>query len=87
MISIKKLRSLPRKTRLRKIVLLLQAEERDLELGREPHRDYLDSHREVSPLRRAEDAIALDNSDMGLKEQFDRVLSLARRVIEKKTGA
>ncbi len=43
MISIKKLRTLPRKTRLRKIVLLLQAEERDLELGREPHGDYLDS--------------------------------------------
>jgi TrmH family RNA methyltransferase len=42
-ISIKKLRSLPRKTRLRKIVLLLQAEERDLELGREAHRDYLGS--------------------------------------------
>jgi TrmH family RNA methyltransferase len=42
-ISIKKLRTLPRKTRLRKIVLLLQAEERDLDLGREPHRDYLDS--------------------------------------------
>lgn len=43
MISIKKLRSLPRKTRLRKIVLLLQGEERELEQGREPHRDYLDS--------------------------------------------
>jgi TrmH family RNA methyltransferase len=42
-ISIKKLRSLPRKTRLRKIVVLLQGEERDLELGRGPHRDYLDS--------------------------------------------
>jgi cytidylate kinase len=51
------------------------------------HRDHLDSHREVSPLRRAPDAVALDNSDMGLKEQFDRVLSLARRVIEKKAGA
>ena len=43
MISIKKLRSLPRKTRLRKIVLLLQGEEQDLERGREPHREYLDS--------------------------------------------
>jgi TrmH family RNA methyltransferase len=42
-ISIRKLRSLPRKTRLRKIVLLLQAEERDLEQGRKPHLDYLDS--------------------------------------------
>jgi TrmH family RNA methyltransferase len=40
-ISIKKLRSLPRKTRLRKAVLLLQGEERILELGRQPHRDYL----------------------------------------------
>ena len=41
MISIKKLRSLPRTTRLRKIVLLLQREESDLDLGRGPHRDYL----------------------------------------------
>lgn len=51
------------------------------------HRDHLDTNREVSPLRRAPDAVSLDNSDMGLQEQFDRVLSLARRVIEKKTGA
>jgi TrmH family RNA methyltransferase len=42
-ISIRKLRSLPRRTRLRKIVLLLQAEERDLESGRKPHREYLGS--------------------------------------------
>lgn len=41
MISIKKLHTLPRKTRLRKIVLLLQAEELELEAGREPHREYL----------------------------------------------
>ena len=43
MISIKKLKSLPRKTRLRKVVLLLQAEERELESGREPHREYIGS--------------------------------------------
>ena len=43
MISIKKLNSLPRKTRLRKIAVLLQAEERELEIGREPHREYIDS--------------------------------------------
>jgi len=40
-ISIRKLNSLPRKTRLRKLVLLIQAEERELELGRAPHREYL----------------------------------------------
>ncbi len=32
-------------------------------------RDYLDSHREVSPLRKADDAIELDNSDMTIEEQ------------------
>jgi TrmH family RNA methyltransferase len=42
-ISLKKLRSLPPKTRLRKIVLLLQTEERELELGRAAHRDYVAS--------------------------------------------
>jgi cytidylate kinase len=34
-------------------------------------RDYIDSHREVSPLRKAEDAIVLDNSHMTMKEQLD----------------
>ena len=32
-------------------------------------RDYIDSHREVSPLRRAEDAYVMDNSDMTLHEE------------------
>ena len=32
-------------------------------------RDYIDSHRAVSPLRKADDAIVLDNSDMTLQEQ------------------
>lgn len=33
------------------------------------HRDHIDTTRAESPLRRAEDAIALDNSDMTLDEQ------------------
>lgn len=32
-------------------------------------RDYIDSHREVSPLRKADDAILLDNSNMTIPEQ------------------
>ena len=32
-------------------------------------RDYIDSHREVSPLRKASDAIELDNSTMTIAEQ------------------
>ncbi|WP_046745801.1 (d)CMP kinase [Kordia zhangzhouensis] len=45
------------------------------------NRDYIDSHREDSPLKKAEGAIPIDNSDMGLKEQFERILSLAKRII------
>ena len=33
-------------------------------------RDYIDSHRETSPLKRADDAFELDNSDMTLHEEL-----------------
>ena len=46
-------------------------------------RDRIDSTREASPLQKAKDAIEFDNSDMGLEEQFERVYSLAQRVIAK----
>ena len=47
------------------------------------NRDYIDSHREVSPLLKADDAIEFDNGEMGLKEQFERIYNYALRVIEK----
>ena len=34
-------------------------------------RDYIDSHREVSPLTQAEDAVVLDNSYMSMEEQLE----------------
>jgi cytidylate kinase len=34
-------------------------------------RDYIDSHRTVSPLRKAEDALELDNTNLTIKEQLD----------------
>lgn len=46
-------------------------------------RDHIDTHRAFSPLRKADDSIEFDNSDMGLKEQFERLESIARRFIEK----
>lgn len=46
-------------------------------------RDYIDSHREFSPLIKAKDAVEFDNSDMGLKEQFERMHNHALRIIEK----
>ena len=41
-------------------------------------RDYIDSHREVSPLRQAEDAVVLDNSHLTREEQLEWLLSLFR---------
>ena len=41
-------------------------------------RDYIDSHREESPLRQAEDALLLDNSDMTIAEQKDWLLERFR---------
>ena len=32
-------------------------------------RDYIDQNREVSPLRKAEDALLLDNTDLSIEEQ------------------
>ena len=37
-------------------------------------RDYIDSHREVSPLRKADDAIELDNSNMTIQEQSEQLM-------------
>lgn len=43
-------------------------------------RDYLDTHRAVSPLRRAEDAVVLDNTNMTISEQRQWLLEQYRRV-------
>ena len=43
------------------------------------HRDHIDSTRAESPLRRADDAIALDNSEMTLEEQDAWLLEQFRR--------
>nr|WP_299383537.1 (d)CMP kinase [Allomuricauda sp.] len=45
-------------------------------------RDFIDSTREVSPLKKAADAIVFDNSHMGLEEQFERVYDCALGVIK-----
>jgi cytidylate kinase len=44
-------------------------------------RDYIDSHRETSPLRKADDAIELDNSNMTIDEQRQWLLCQARKQI------
>ncbi len=42
-------------------------------------RDYIDSHREVSPLRQADDALLLDNSNMTIDEQNEWLLEQFKR--------
>ena len=42
-------------------------------------RDYIDSNRDVSPLRKADDAVVLDNSQISEKEQFHRALKWAQQ--------
>ena len=39
-------------------------------------RDYIDSHREVSPLTQAPDAVVLDNSHMTMQEQLEWVKNI-----------
>jgi len=45
-------------------------------------RDYIDSHREVSPLKKADDAIELDTSSMTIDEVVNEVI----RIIDEKLG-
>jgi len=44
-------------------------------------RDHLDSTREVSPLKKAEDALVLDNSELTPEEQFSMALQWANEKI------
>lgn len=45
-------------------------------------RDRIDSTRKDSPLKKAIDAIEIDNSDMGLREQFERIMTLVKKRIQ-----
>jgi cytidylate kinase len=44
-------------------------------------RDYIDTHRDDSPLVMAEDAVEIDNSHLSREEQFQAVLDLATTII------
>ena len=46
-------------------------------------RDFLDSTREISPLKKADDAIELDNSFMTREEQFDFAVKIIDKVLQK----
>jgi cytidylate kinase len=45
-------------------------------------RDFMDSNREVSPLRKAADAIVLDNSNLSRQQQLHLALDMAREKLK-----
>lgn len=57
-----------------------------IEKGEEPNlekieediekRDYQDMHRDIAPLKQADDAVLLDSSDMSIEEVVDKIISL-----------
>ncbi len=44
-------------------------------------RDYIDSNREHSPLRQAEDAIVIDNTNLTREQQLKKALDLAKQAM------
>jgi cytidylate kinase len=43
-------------------------------------RDYIDSNREVSPLRKAEDAVIIDNTNISMTQQLKYALNLLKQI-------
>ena len=68
--------------RYKQLIELGKEADYDKILKETAERDYQDSHREVSPLRQAEDAILLDTSNMTVEENIDAVV----HIITEKTG-
>ena len=65
--------------------LLAKGEHVSLEdtIGAVIQRDFQDSQRDMGPLRQAEDAIAIDSSDLSIMEILDRMEAVFRKIIGK----
>ena len=62
-----------------KMDLVDYSEERFKEIEKDiEDRDYRDMHRDISPLRQAEDATLVDSSDMTIDQVVERILELCR---------
>lgn len=48
-------------------------------------RDHIDTSRKDSPLKKAEDAIEFDNSDLTQEEQFETLCGLAKKAVREST--
>jgi len=45
-------------------------------------RDYIDSNRDIAPLKQAEDAILLDNSELSLDESLDLIRTKIQEIVD-----
>ena len=50
-------------------------------------RDYIDSHREVSPLRKADDAVEINNTHLTMEEQLAFALQLVDKTMLQKSSS
>ena len=48
-------------------------------------RDYIDAHREVSPLKQTDDAVLVDNSDMTIDEEVEFMIGKIKVVSDKQS--
>lgn len=71
--------SVEERTRRRYADYVLAGQECDIDKIRQEieERDYRDTHREISPLVRAEDAVIIDSSNMSIDEVCSKILELA----------
>lgn len=60
-----------------------QAADLDTVLREMEQRDYNDSHRAAAPLRRAEDAILLDNGELTLEQSVDEMIRLVEETLRR----
>jgi len=75
--------SVDERTRRRVNELLEKGEEADVAKIRADieERDYRDSHREIAPLKQAEDAVLIDSSDMGIDDVIEAITKLYKENI------
>ena len=59
--------------------LMAKGEECDIDVIKKDieERDYRDMHRDISPLKQAEDAVYVDSSDMTVEEVIEKIMELA----------
>ncbi len=72
------------RTHRRYLELIEKGTPEDLETVAEnlTHRDYIDSHRKESPLRKAPNAIEIDNTNLSQDQQMQTVMALINKLSE-----